>query len=614
LKPSQKSQTETNRSKALSAIKAELIKRGVYKPAKPQDAEPDEPEPEIIPPGPEWVKKHFPEVATAPFGDRQLQLWRWGESLELGVHQYPFGAIWPRGSAKSKTVELLCTYLERTRRRKFVLYVSGTQEQANDHVDAIGHQFEELGVGHLVSKHGHSRGWKSSKVRTETGFSVVAVGLDKSVRGIKLDHMRPDLIVLDDIDDDEDSKETVKKKIKRITRSILPSGSKDCSVIFVQNLIHENGVMAQLVDHRADFLHDIDIDGPHVAVEGLQVERVVNERGHRVYKIVSGRATWEGQSIDICEWQINDWGYQTFLREAQHEVKGVGGIFFQTDAIHIIDSLADIKLSDDAPVPKMVKLVVPNDFAATEGAGDYSVHMLMGATSNGAVVVFDMWHEQRSSDKVRKALMQNCRYWKSYGTFTVLLPDDPGAAGTAMAEQLASRLRSPGHYQENRLAKECLLALRDKVPHGLCDKLLEPIDDERRLALVSDLADLLPAMSNDDKALALRGLIATCREDDIWVIGGESWAFDVKIIPVSGKKATRARTSQEKINGGDVYLMRGSWNAEFIDEHRLFREDESHDHDDIVDAMSDGINELELSGWTSTAAGMEELAKILSSM
>ena len=518
------------KSKALAVLLQEAKKRGIYSPpqSKP-DIEPEE-EPDLSPE--EWVRKHFPGVVSAPFGERHHKLWRWVGSIDLGRYQHSLAIIWPRGSGKSTNAEFACVYAGMQGVRRFALYVCATQEQANQHVDAIRTWFEQLGVGNLLSSHGQSKGWKANKLRCDNGFNVMAVGLDVGTRGLKLDQFRPDLIILDDIDSEDDSKLTVAKKIRKLTSAILPAGSADCCVLFVQNLIHENGVMAQIADHRADFLHDMEIDGPHVAVEGLQVERQIDAAGKRVYRIVSGTATWEGQSLKVCEEQINKWGYQAFLREAQHEVKGVGGVFFKTDNLQIIDNLDELKPSEDAPTPKITKIVVPCDFAATEGAGDYSAFGPIGKTDNEAIVVFDLFHEQRSSERVRESLFSLLRIWRDrLGAFTVLVPRDPGQAGIDQAEQLASRLRTEG--------------------------------------------------------------------------------FDVKIVPVSGKKATRARTSQEKINGGDVYIMRGPWNAEFIDEHRLFREDESHDHDDIVDIMSDGVNELELSGWSSSAAGMQELAKIL---
>ena len=45
-------------------------------------------------------------------------------------------------------------------------------------------------------------------------------------------------------------------------------------------------------------------------------------------------------------------------------------------------------------------------------------------------------------------------------------------------------------------------------------------------------------------------------------------------------------------NLGNVKLLKGRWNAQFIEEHRKFKEDETHEHDDQVDAAADAFNEL----------------------
>jgi len=512
------------------------MKRGLYKPPKPKTEEEDE----APPPKDcfEFLKRHFSAAFSARFADRQTQLWNWVETLARNVRSRPFAAIWPRGSGKSTTTETAVVYLGTKLSRRCVLYVCGTQQQANLHVDAIAAGFERIGVGRLLSKYGQSRGWTRSLLRTEHGFNVIAVGLDVGLRGIKLDDLRPDLIVLDDVDDEDDSSDTIAKKIRRLTRSILPSGSTDCTVLFVQNLVHEQSVMSRIVSGKADFLLDIEISGPFPAVIGLHVERVTGGDGRRTFRIIAGEATWEGQSIEICEKQINDYGYEGFLRECQQEVKGAGGIFFHQERLQYLNSLDDLPEIKDKPddpecKPRKIKLLQfarTWDFGATEGGGDFSAGLLGAKGEDGRIYVLDLFHEQYGSDRVRSAvfdLADSDR--RTYGAVTVIIPQDPAAAGKAQAEQLQLRLQQAGH--------------------------------------------------------------------------------DVKVVVVAGKKAIRARTWQEYINRSDVVLLRGAWNEEFAEEHRLFREDESHDHDDIVDTGADLANEFVYSGWATTAQGLESFFK-----
>lgn len=65
--------------------------------------------------------------------------------------------------------------------------------------------------------------------------------------------------------------------------------------------------------------------------------------------------------------------------------------------------------------------------------------------------------------------------------------------------------------------------------------------------------------------------------------------FSVTAERVTGAKETRAEGIASQINAGNVRLLKGKWNREFIEELRQFP---LGAHDDQVDAMSDGFTAL----------------------
>lgn len=65
--------------------------------------------------------------------------------------------------------------------------------------------------------------------------------------------------------------------------------------------------------------------------------------------------------------------------------------------------------------------------------------------------------------------------------------------------------------------------------------------------------------------------------------------FNVKAETVSGDKITRAQPFAAQVNIGNVKMLRGDWNKELIKELRVFP---NGVHDDQVDGLSDGFNEL----------------------
>lgn len=76
--------------------------------------------------------------------------------------------------------------------------------------------------------------------------------------------------------------------------------------------------------------------------------------------------------------------------------------------------------------------------------------------------------------------------------------------------------------------------------------------------------------------------------------------YAVKVEPVSGDKATRARPASAQAEAGNVKLVRGDWNDAFLDEVCIFPNGQ---HDDQVDAFADALNELAL-GSTYTLANI----------
>lgn len=316
--------------------------------------------------------------------------------------------------------------------RKFCLYVSNTQEQADLHVQNIADLFEKLGIDRALNKYGHSKGWRRNLLRVANGFNVQSLGLDTASRGIKIEEFRPDLIIFDDIDSQDDSPKTVDKKLAAIKSAIIPAGSSDCAVLFLQNLIHEDGIVAQLCDDRADFLLDREIPEISVAVENLEVEAVDRGDGRKVWKIVGGTPTWEGQDLEVCERQINEWGLKTFLREAQHEVAQADGYFFDYKRFEIIDEL---------PEDQELRFSLAFDLAGTEGGGDYTCWVLMAQGKNGVIYVVDVFRKQIGSDKVRAEIhTKTALFANQYPKQHVHLPQDPGQAGKDQADQFRSML------------------------------------------------------------------------------------------------------------------------------------------------------------------------------
>lgn len=308
-----------------------------------------------------WLMALAPQYAYSPFGDHHVQFWTWAWQVTPGERPEPFVAIWPRGGAKSTSAEMCVVALGARRKRRYCLYVSETQDQADDHVaniaallesTEISYAYPELGE-RLMGKFGSAKGWRRNRIRTATGFTVDAIGLDSAARGIKLEDMRPDLMIFDDIDGENDGEHITEKKIRTITRKLLPAGSQDCAVIAIQNKVHDDSIFARLADGRADFLRDRIVSGPIPAVWNFEWA----ERNDR-FVIVGGTPSWEGMSLEAAQGLLNDIGLTAFLAECQHStVSMTGGIFdhINWSGLHVTE----------AELPALKRAVVWLDPAVT---------------------------------------------------------------------------------------------------------------------------------------------------------------------------------------------------------------------------------------------------------
>lgn len=63
-------------------------------------------------------------------------------------------------------------------------------------------------------------------------------------------------------------------------------------------------------------------------------------------------------------------------------------------------------------------------------------------------------------------------------------------------------------------------------------------------------------------------------------------------IKPSGPKQIRANPYLAACEAGEIYMVKGAWNDQFIEEHLAFPTDGNSGHDDVVDAVAQGYNHI----------------------
>jgi predicted phage terminase large subunit-like protein len=159
-----------------------------------------------------------------------------------------------RGSGKS-TIITTASAIWATlgiQQKKFVLIICQTKAQAKTHMTNLKVELEENDL--LKSDLGPfqediDQEWNAySVVFSNSKARVTIASLEQSVRGIRHRQTRPDLIILDDIEDSQSVKtlESRDKTFNWFTSEIIPLGDLDTRIIIVGNIIHEDSMVVRL--------------------------------------------------------------------------------------------------------------------------------------------------------------------------------------------------------------------------------------------------------------------------------------------------------------------------------------------------------------------------------
>lgn len=289
-----------------------------------------------------WLYTVGPHSFTGEMSDFHRDFWDWYWPITqkqragkpMNLEDLTYFAIWGRGLGKSTNAEWLAIAEGCLIGKGFVLYVSGTAEQAEAHVEAIRDRLETegalqqlypgmrkpVGKGGFVGEH-KQYGWRQDYLMTANSWAVRPVGLDKAIRGWKRGDTRVSLIVLDDIDDDDDSPEVILKKERRIAKKILPMGTARTKVVFAQNLIHSNSVLNRMHTRQTDILALRRGDVAIKSFEQIEIQHQQTVKGPRNV-IVNGTPTWPHIDMAECQSFLDRSGRDGFLAEYQHDFSG----------------------------------------------------------------------------------------------------------------------------------------------------------------------------------------------------------------------------------------------------------------------------------------------------
>ena len=198
-------------------------------------------------------KTFFPRIFTGDFCDFHREVFKSLEDYVINKldEKYYYVRAAPRGHGKSQILSFLfpiwCICYGYA---KNILIVSDSSEQAMQFIMAIRDELEDnetlrQAYGDMVG----NRVWANAKIQTINKVQIVGKGAGQKLRGIKYGHYRPDVIIVDDLENDEavETEAQRQKLLNWFQKALIPCGSTTEKIIYIGTVLNYESLLNRLL-------------------------------------------------------------------------------------------------------------------------------------------------------------------------------------------------------------------------------------------------------------------------------------------------------------------------------------------------------------------------------
>jgi hypothetical protein len=180
----------------------------------------------------EWFKYYFPAYCTAPPADFHKK----ATKRVLANSEWFEVRAWSRELAKSTRTMMEVLFLALTGKKKNILLISNSEDNAKRLLEPYRANLDSN--QRIINDYGEQRSfanWRGAEFKTKKGVSFRAVGADQSPRGTRNEAIRPDVLLFDDIDTDQDTRnpEIIDKRTAWIFGAVIPTRAVNVPLLII---------------------------------------------------------------------------------------------------------------------------------------------------------------------------------------------------------------------------------------------------------------------------------------------------------------------------------------------------------------------------------------------
>lgn len=200
-----------------------------------------------------WARYYFPNYCTA-----EPALFHIRAAQRILKHEEWFEVrAWARELAKSVRSLIETLYQVLTGRKKNIILVSNSEDNARRLLEPYRANLDTN--QRIIYDYGiqKSHKWREGDFKTRRGVAFRAIGADQSPRGTRNDEVRPDKIIIDDIDTDQDCRnpDIITKRVNWLFGALIPTRAVNIplQIVVCGNIIAEYCCVTELMkkaDHN----------------------------------------------------------------------------------------------------------------------------------------------------------------------------------------------------------------------------------------------------------------------------------------------------------------------------------------------------------------------------